>query len=281
MSFPVSASIFNGFPNFVNISKQYPVLSAEEEREHAHLFFHLNDQESYKTLILSHLRFVGSIVKNCSGYGMPAMDLAQEGVVGLIKAVKKFDPRVGVRLATFAVHWIKAEINEFVLRNYSMVKIATTKPQRKLFFNMSKIKTATGNSLSDNETQMVADELNITADEVRKMERRLNAPETSLDLPASDDDGQQKTLLDSIPDNNSNLEQQVEEEQVESRNIQSLTDGIKMLDDRSQIIVNKRWLSEDKATLHDLAVDLSISAERVRQLEANALKKLKNIVQYI
>ena len=270
----VPASIFTGFDKFMNVANQYPTLSAEEEREHIDLFFNKNDQNSYKTLVLSNLRFVGIISKKYSGYGMPIMDIAQEGVIGLIKAVQRFDPAFGVRLASFAVHHIKSEIHDYVIRNYSMIKIATTKHQRKLFFNMNKLKT-TSESLSNEEIKAIASELNVDASCVVHMEKRVKKMETSLDNPLSDDDGQIKTLSDTVSYDNSDFVNAIEIEESEKFKQDALMNGIDMLDERSKIIIQKRWLSGDKSTLHDLADEFSISAERVRQIEKNAFKTLK------
>lgn len=274
MSLPLPSSIFNGFGFFMDIANRYPTLSAAEEKDHLHKFLHLNNQESYKTLVLSNLRFVGFIAQKYSGYGMPLVDLAQEGVIGLIKAVKNFDTSFDVRLSSFAVHSIKFEIHEYVIKNYSMIKIATTKAQRKLFFNKNKI-LSESSSLSDDEVSKIATELNIPSSEVIHMEKRIRNKVISLDSPSSDDDEQKGTIVDNVSYGDSELLESIE--LSESNDIKSsiIKSGLDLLDDRSKDIISRRWLVDNKSTLTDLANEYSVSAERIRQIEKNAMNKIK------
>ena len=223
---------------------------------------------------MSHLRFVVYIAKSYAGYGLAQADLIQEGNVGLMKAVKRFDPTVGVRLVSFAVHWIKAEIHEYVIRNWRVVKIATTKAQRKLFFNLRKSKKRLG-WFKKEEIEAVAEDLNVSTKDVLEMESRLNAQDHAFDLNVNDDEDNNFAPINYLEDKSANVEVQIEQENTELHTKNKLYSALSTLDSRSQDILSSRWLSEPKATLHDLAARYSISAERVRQLEANALKKLK------
>jgi len=228
--------------------------------------------------VLSHLRFVVHIARSYSGYGLQFGDLIQEGNVGLMKAVKRFDPAVGVRLVSFAVHWIRAEIHEFVLRNWRVVKVATTKAQRKLFFNLRKAKQRLG-WLSADETRAVAEDLGVPEREVTEMEKRLAARDMAFDpAPGAADDDEVYTPAAYLPNPDSDPAVRAEEEDWETTASRSLYAGLDRLDERSRHILEARWLADEKRTLQDLADEYGISAERVRQLEANAMKKLREMV---
>jgi len=259
---------------YVQSVNQFSMLSAEEEKQLAERLYHEGDLEAAKKLVMSHLRFVVYIAKSYAGYGLAQADLIQEGNVGLMKAVKRFDPSVGVRLVSFAVHWIKAEIHEYVIRNWRMVKIATTKAQRKLFFNLRKAKKRLG-WFSHDEVATVAESLNVSTKDVLEMESRLNAQDQSFDVSASDDDEGSFAPVQYLEDKSANVSQVVEAENTQKHIKNKLYAALTTLDERSQDIVNSRWLAEPKATLHDLAARYKISAERVRQLEDNAIKKLQ------
>ncbi|WP_372882223.1 RNA polymerase sigma factor RpoH [Psychromonas sp.] len=259
---------------YVQSVNQFSMLSAEEEKQLAERLFHEGDLEAAKKLVMSHLRFVVYIAKSYAGYGLAQADLIQEGNVGLMKAVKRFDPSVGVRLVSFAVHWIKAEIHEYVIRNWRMVKIATTKAQRKLFFNLRKAKKRLG-WFSHEEVATVAENLNVSTKDVLEMESRLNAQDHSFDLSDSDEDEGAFAPVQYLEDKSADVSLVVEAENTQKHVKNKLYAALATLDERSQDIVNSRWLSEPKATLHDLAARYKISAERVRQLEDNAIKKLQ------
>ncbi len=253
---------------------QIPVLSAEEERELATRLRDDNDLEAARRLVLSHLRFVAYIARGYKGYGLPEADLIQEGSIGLMKAVKRFDPTMNVRLASFAVHWIKAEIHEYVLRNWRIVKVATTKAQRKLFFNLRKSRARLG-WMTQDEVNMLATDLGVTPENVMEMEERLNASDTAFDLTASDRDDAFVAPAGYLADQRPNPAEALEGQQSEERNQQQLRAALSQLDERSLDILQSRWMQEDKATLHELADKYGVSAERIRQIESNAIKKLK------
>ena len=253
-----------------------PVLSAEEERELATRLQEQNDLDAARRLVLSHLRFVAYIARGYRGYGLPEADLIQEGSIGLMKAVKRFDPKMNVRLASFAVHWIKAEIHEYVLRNWRIVKVATTKAQRKLFFNLRKNRARLG-WMTQEEINTVANDLGVSAENVMEMEERLNANDASFDPVVADSDDESHFapagyLMDQRPD----PARALEDEQWQERNEEQLHSALSQLDERSLDILQSRWMEEDKATLHELADKYGVSAERIRQLEKNAIKKLKS-----
>jgi RNA polymerase sigma-32 factor len=261
---------------YVDTVARIPVLSRDQERALATRFRADNDLEAARELVLSHLRFVVHIARGYAGYGLPMGDLVQEGNVGLMKAVKRFDPAVGVRLVSFAVHWIRAEIHEYVLRNWRLVKIATTKAQRKLFFNLRKAKKNLA-WLSAEETRAVAKELGVTPAEVSQMEQRLAARDVAFD-PAPDHDDEDAVYSPSsyLPAPDSDPAVALERDEWQDASSQRLKHALSTLDARSRVIVERRWLTDDgKATLHELAAEYSVSAERIRQIEANALKKLK------
>jgi RNA polymerase sigma-32 factor len=255
-----------------------PVLSREEESALATRYRGENDVEAARQLVLSHLRFVVHIARGYMGYGLPMGDLVQEGNVGLMKAVKRFDPAVGVRLVSFAVHWIRAEIHEYVLRNWRLVKVATTKAQRKLFFNLRKYKRNLG-WLTTEETQTVARELGVSTGEVAEMERRLASRDVSYD-PAPDVDEEEDTWSPSayLPAPDSDPAVAVEHAEWDEDVSDKVASAMSQLDARSQAILRARWMSEQKATLHELAAQYGVSAERIRQIEANAIKKLRTLV---
>jgi len=253
------------------------VLSREEEQNLARRFREDNDLDAARQLVLSHLRFVVHIARGYSGYGLPVSDLVQEGNVGLMKAVKRFDPAVGVRLVSFAVHWIRAEIHEYVLRNWRLVRIATTKAQRKLFFNLRRVKRNLS-WLSAEETRAVAQDLGVPAAEVSEMEQRLAAHDMSFDpLPASEEeDGYGPAAYLSAP--SADPAEQVENSDWDSDSQAQLATGLTSLDDRSRSIIQRRWLTEPKATLHELAAEYGVSAERIRQIEAAAFTRLRGLL---
>jgi RNA polymerase sigma-32 factor len=257
-----------------------PVLSRENEQALARRFRENGDVDAARDLVLSHLRFVVHIARGYSGYGLPMGDIVQEGNVGLMKAVKRFDPEMGVRLVSFAVHWIRAEIHEYVLRNWRLVKVATTKAQRKLFFNLRRMKKNL-TWLSPSETQAVATELGVTPAEVTEMERRLSARDLSFDpTPNESEEDETYSPATYLPAADADPAEQVENEEWDDEAHASLTRAIASLDARSRDILASRWMAGDaeKATLHDLAAKYGVSAERIRQLEANAIKKLRGLM---
>ncbi|WP_044470009.1 RNA polymerase sigma factor RpoH [Mannheimia massilioguelmaensis] len=264
---------------YIRAANEYPMLTAEEEKELAERLYYQEDLEAAKKLILSHLRFVIHVARGYAGYGLPQADLIQEGNIGLMKAVKRFNPEVGVRLVSFAVHWIKAEIHEYVLRNWRIVKVATTKAQRKLFFNLRKTKQRLG-WFSDNEVDLVANELGVSKEDVIEMESRMTGADVGFDLP--NDDGEEDTFVPSmyLEDKGSNFAAELENENFENQAVDQLSAAMETLDERSLDIIQSRWLNDNKATLHDLAAKYNVSAERIRQLENNALKKLKSAVSF-
>lgn len=255
--------------------KTFPVLTAEEEHEYASRLKQFNDLEAAQKLIVSHLRLVASIARGYTGYGLPQNDLIQEGNIGLMKAVKRFDPERGVRLVSFAMHWIKAEIHEYVIRNWRLVKTATTKAQRKLFFNLRSMKKGIG-TLNPNEVNDIASELNVKPEEVMEMEYRLNGQEMSIDTSV-DQDGEESYnpiahLEADTPEPSAFLEAK-QNEQLQSSALSTALEG---LDDRSKRILEARWLTENKtSTLHDLAAEFGVSAERIRQIEQKAMQNIK------
>ncbi|MBH1930598.1 RNA polymerase sigma factor RpoH [Serratia rubidaea] len=266
---------------YVRAANAYPMLTAEEERELAERLHYQGDLDAAKQLILSHLRFVAHIARNYSGYGLPQADLIQEGNIGLMKAVRRFNPEVGVRLVSFAVHWIKAEIHEYVLRNWRIVKVATTKAQRKLFFNLRKTKQRLG-WFNQDEVELVARELGVSSKDVREMESRMAAQDMTFD-PTPDDearDGQAMAPVLYLQDKTSDFAEGIEEDNWESNAADKLAYALESLDERSQHIIRARWLDdENKSTLQELADRYGVSAERVRQLEKNAMKKLKMAIE--
>ena len=261
---------------YIQAVNSIPVLSAEEERELAMRLQQGGDLEAARQLVMSHLRFVVHVAKSYSGYGLPQADLVQEGNIGLMKAVKRFDPSVGVRLVSFAVHWIKAEIHEYVLRNWRMVKVATTKAQRKLFFNLRKSKKRLG-WLNHEEVQAVAADLGVSAADVTEMDARMSNYDQAFDLVGDDEDEGGFAPVHYLEDKSSDLAATIENDNWDSHASRRLSAAMATLDERSQHIIRARWLDEEsKTTLQELADNYGVSAERVRQLEKNALKKLKD-----
>jgi len=254
-----------------------PVLSREEERELAERFRFQSDLDAARHLVLSHLRFVVRIARGYSGYGLPVGDLIQEGNVGLMKAVKRFDPRQNVRLVSFAVHWIRAEIHEYVLRNWRLVKIATTKAQRKLFFNLRRMKKNL-TWLSAEETAAVAKDLGVSPSEVTEMEKRLAARDMSFDPTPESDDEEVYSPAAYLPASDADPAEKVENAEWEDDSSDRLRGALDRLDDRSRDILQRRWMTDDKATLHELADKYGVSAERIRQIESNALGKLRGMM---
>lgn len=250
-----------------------PMLSAEEERLLAVRYNEEGDLEAARQLVMSHLRFVVKVARGYSGYGLPQADLIQEGSVGLMKAVKRFDPKFGVRLVSFAVHWIRAEMLEYILRNWKIVKIATTKAQRKLFFKLRSSKKRLA-WLNKEEVDSVAKDLGVKPQEVIEMEKRLSSSDTSFDAPESDVDAPSFSPAAYLEDKRQSPEEQLESTQLEGIQLEALSTAVEKLDERSQDIINKRWLSEKKQTLHQLADEYGVSAERIRQLEKSAFKKM-------
>jgi RNA polymerase sigma-32 factor len=252
-----------------------PLLTPERERELAERLAYENDVQAARELVMSHLRFVVHIARSYNGYGLAEADLIQEGNVGLMKAVKRFDPSKGVRLVSFAVHWIKAEIHEFILLNWRIVKVATTKAQRKLFFNLRSAKKSLA-WLSAEEAQAVADDLGVDVQEVQRMEGRLSSRDVAFDLPSdADDDDAWQAPQYYLEDHSADPALEVEDADWEADSQTRLHGAIAELDERSRDILSRRWLNEPKATLHELAAEYGVSAERIRQLEAAAMKKIR------
>ncbi len=251
-----------------------PVLSKEDEQSLAIRFREEEDLDAARELVMAHLRFVVHIAKGYTGYGLPLGDLIQEGNVGLMKAVKRFDPDYGVRLVSFAVHWIRAEIHEFVLKNWRIVKVATTKAQRKLFFNLRKAKKSLA-WLSHEETEAVARDLGVSPKEVTEMERRLSARDAIFDPTPDADDERAFTPAAYLPSPHSDPAELLEKSDWKEDATDRMTVALDKLDDRSRHILECRWLTEDKQTLHELADHYGVSAERIRQIEVNAIKKLR------
>ncbi len=273
----VFAGPVGSLDSYIDRVSQIPVLSKEDEVALAVRFRSEADLDAARQLVLSHLRFVVHIARGYLGYGLPMGDLVQEGNVGLMKAVKRFDPAVGVRLVSFAVHWIRAEIHEYVLRNWRLVKVATTKSQRKLFFNLRKMKKNLA-WLSEAETAAVARELGVDISDVREMEQRLSARDMSFDPTPESDEEESYSPAMYLPASNADPALEVENEEWEEDSSERLELALEKLDERSRSILKRRWMTEDKATLHELADEYGISAERVRQVESNAINKLKGLM---
>ena len=256
---------------------QIPVLSVEDEQRLAHRLREDNDIAAAQELILSHLRFVVHVARGYSGYGLQLGDLIQEGNIGLMKAVKRFDPTRGVRLVSFAIHWIKAEIHEYILKNWRLVKIATTKAQRKLFFNLRGMKQDSS-TLQPAEVRSIAAQLGVKPEEVVEMETRLTGRDIPLDA-GSDDEDERFAPIAYLPDPHAEPSEQVEQAQLARLQDSGLRDALASLDERSRAIVQRRWLAEgDSATLHELAAEYGVSAERIRQIEAKAMQKMRGML---
>lgn len=264
---------------YVRAANTYPMLTAEEEKELGERLHYEGDLDAAKQLILSHLRFVVHVARNYAGYGLPQADLIQEGNIGLMKAVRRFNPEMGVRLVSFAVHWIKAEIHEYVLRNWRIVKVATTKAQRKLFFNLRKTKQRLG-WFNQDEVELVARELGVSEKDVLEMESRMAAQDMAFDMSNDDDDTSPAAPVLFLQDKSSDFANDIEDDNWDSHAADKLSLAMEGLDERSQYIIRARWLDDDnKATLQELADQYGVSAERVRQLEKNAMKKLRAAIE--
>jgi len=263
---------------YVQSVSSIPVLSTERERELAEDLYYNDNVDAARQLVMSHLRFVVHIARSYSGYGLSEADLIQEGNVGLMKAVKRYDPERGVRLVSFAVHWIKAEMHEFILRNWRIVKVATTKAQRKLFFNLRSAKKSLA-WLSAEEAASVADDLGVDVSEVQRMEGRLSSRDIGYDQPVdSDNDDVWQAPQYYLEDSQSGPAEMVEDSDWKQNSEAQLHQALSALDERSRDILAQRWLMDKKATLHDLAAKYGVSAERIRQLEQNAMKKLRGAI---
>lgn len=261
---------------YISTVNQIPILTAEQEKELAERYYYDQDLDAAKLLVMSHLRFVVHIARSYAGYGLPQGDLIQEGNLGLMKAVKRFNPNMGVRLVSFAVHWIKAEIHEYVIRNWRIVKIATTKAQRKLFFNLRSLKKSS-KKLTLKEAQSIANDLNVTPEQVLEMEGRLTAYDAAFEAQGDDDDEGSTHVAPALylEDNRYDPARLAEEEDYEEQSTNALHDAMEQLDYRSRNILQRRWLDDEKSTLHELAAEYNVSAERIRQLEKNAMEKIK------
>jgi len=263
--------------SYLQAARNIPILTAEEEHDLAVQLQEHGDLEAAQKLVLSHLRFVAHIARSYNGYGLNLADLVQEGNIGLMKAVKRFDPTVGVRLISFAVYWIRAEIHEFILRNWRIVKVATTKAQRKLFFNLRSQKKQLG-WFNDDEVGSVAEELGVKRSDVLEMEKRLSGMDIGFDGPDDNDETVIPAPANYLEDNSLEPSQLVEQSDWSDNQEARLYSALKDLDDRSRDILQQRWLTENKSTLHQLADKYDVSAERIRQLENNAIKKLRNAI---
>ncbi len=277
LTIPLSPSL-DSFDLYQQQVQAIPLLTEEEEIDLAKKLHEENDLTAARQLIMSHLRLVIKIARSYSGYGLNQADLVQEGNIGLMKAVKRFDPSRGVRLVSFAIYWIKAEIQEFVVRNWRLVKTATTKAQRKLFFNLRSMKK-TLQPLKQDEIKGIAKELNVKEADVKEMEYRFNGNEIALDYQDDDNDDEIFRPISYLKDENADPLKQLISKESESNSISALTNAIKSIDERSRYVLESRWLNEEKSkTLHELADELGVSAERIRQIEQNALKKLKSLM---
>ncbi len=269
-------SLGGSLESYIQSASSFPILSQEEEGSLARRLWNHGDIEAAQKLILSHLRFVVAIARGYKGYGLPQADLIQEGNIGLMKAVKRFDPERGVRLVSFAVHWIKAEIHEFIMRNWRLVKIATTKQQRKLFFNLRSMKQGL-DTMNPQEVEAMATQLGVKSEEVVEMEKRFNGSDISLE-PMSDDEDDTFSPISYLTDG-AEPSKILESEQISFLREKGLQQSLACLDDRSRHIIEARWLREkDTATLHDLADELGVSAERIRQIEVKALQKMRGVM---
>jgi len=274
----VNASQDQGLASYMKIANAAPVLTVEQEIALANDFRDNNNLEAAKELVISHMRYVIRVAKGFSGYGLPIADLIQEGNIGLMKAVKSYDPNRGVRLVSFASHWVKAEIYDYVIRNWKIVKVATTKAQRKLFFNLRKARKSL-NTMTQEETHALAEDLNVPVKTVREMEVRLTGKDVAFDYGTDDDGEFAASPAGYLPDMRYNPEQLVSAKSESDNQSNALQNAISSLDARSQDILRRRWLNEDKATLTDLATEYGVSAERIRQIEKVAMAKMKNQLQ--
>jgi len=270
---PILGSV-GSLDSYIGAVNRIPILVVEDEQGLARRFREDGDLEAARQLVMSHLRFVVHVARGYAGYGLGISDLIQEGNIGLMKAVKRFDPDMGVRLVSFAVHWIRAEIHEFILKNWRIVKVATTKAQRKLFFNLRRAKTRLG-WMNAQEVQAVARDLGVDPATVVEMEARLQGQDVAFDAPADDDSDARPSPTAFLVDQAANPYESLESSDVGERQLDSLAEGLEKLDKRSRDIVNRRWLAEPKATLQELADEYQVSAERIRQIEAAAFKKMR------
>ncbi len=269
----------DSYDRYMQSIRTIPSLTAEEEMALGMRLKKSNDLEAAKTLILSHLKLVAKVAKGYSGYGLPQSDLVQEGNIGLMKAVKRFDPERGVRLVSFAIYWIKAEIQEYIVKNWRLVKTATTKAQRKLFFNLRSMKK-TLQPLKSDEINSIAKELNVKPEDVREMEYRFNGNEISLDYGSEESEDDVYRPIAYLKDEAPEPSEQIEIDQSESNSLSTLKTALLSLDERSRLILEERWLKDkDASTLHELADKLGVSAERIRQIEQSAMKKIKSLLQ--
>jgi len=273
LALPVNLTV-GTFDSYLALIARLPKLSAEQEYDLAVRYRDDGDLNAARELVMSNLRFVAHVARGYAGYGLPMADIVQEGNVGLMKAVKRFDPDMGVRLVSFAVHWIKAEIHEYVIKNWRIVKVATTKAQRKLFFNLRKLKKDL-NHLSPDDAAAIAENLDVDVDVVYEMERRMDGADVALEPSAEDEDDRQVAPIAYLEQQNADPALLLENSDWQERKEDILVTAMAELDDRSRDILVSRWLSEEKATLHDLADRYHVSAERIRQLEQSAMKKLK------
>ena len=274
LAFPTPASL-GSLDHYIQAVNRFPLLTAEQETELGRRWREKEDVEAAGQLVLSHLRLVVAVSRNYLGYGLPQGDLIQEGNVGLMKAVRRFDPERGVRLVSFALHWIKAEIHEYILRNWRLVKVATTKAQRKLFFNLRSMKPSS-HALSRDEAAAIARELGVKPEEVVEMETRLSGHDIALDPTPSDDDEQAYAPIAWLTDGADEPAQVLERKQTEQGRSEGLRRALSKLDARSRRIIEARWLKEtDPATLQELADEYGVSAERIRQIESKALKQMR------
>ena len=269
----------DSYDRYMQSIRTIPSLTAEEEMALGMRLKKSNDLEAAKTLILSHLKLVAKVAKGYSGYGLPQSDLVQEGNIGLMKAVKRFDPERGVRLVSFAIYWIKAEIQEYIVKNWRLVKTATTKAQRKLFFNLRSMKK-TLQPLKSDEINSIAKELNVKPEDVREMEYRFNGNEISLDYGSEESEDDVYRPIAYLKDEAPEPSEQMEIDQSESNSLSTLKTALLSLDERSRLILEERWLKDkDASTLHELADKLGVSAERIRQIEQSEMKKIKSLLQ--
>ncbi|MCQ8105562.1 RNA polymerase sigma factor RpoH [Methylomonas sp. SURF-2] len=276
LALPINLSV-GTFDSYLSLVARMPKLSAEQEYDLAVRYRDEGDLSAARELVMANLRFVAHVARGYAGYGLPLADIVQEGNIGLMKAVKRFDPDMGVRLVSFAVHWIKAEIHEFVIKNWRIVKVATTKAQRKLFFNLRKLKKDLS-YLSADEAQAIAENLDVDVKTVLEMERRLDGRDVGLEPGADDGDDNSVAPIAYLEQQNADPALLLENSDWQDRKEDLLMNAMSELDDRSRDILASRWLVEEKATLHELADRYSVSAERIRQLEQNAMKKLKAAV---
>ncbi|NOR79367.1 MAG: RNA polymerase sigma factor RpoH [Methyloprofundus sp.] len=277
LALPITLTAEN-FDSYLNVVGQTNKLNAEEERALAKLYRDHEDLDAAKQLVMANLRFVAHVARGYNGYGLPMNDIVQEGNIGLMKAVKRFDPDVGVRLVSFAVHWIRAEIHEYVIKNWRIVKVATTKSQRKIFFNLRKSKKKLG-WLSKDDAEAIAENLNVDLKTVYEMETRLDGKDMAFDLPENDaNDEAYSAPVSYLQQHNADPALLLENADWKGHKESLLSNAMQDLDERSQDIVASRWLTEKKMTLHELAERYNVSAERIRQLEKNAMKKLKGAV---